>query len=67
MHAAAGQRMNVDGGNGGQGLALAGLHFRYFPFGHNKRADQLYVEQPQTENPLRYAASDAFGLHGRDH
>ncbi len=49
MDALAGERVQIDGQRGDQGLALAGLHFRDLTVVQHHAADELHVEMPLSE------------------
>ena len=52
MHAFAGQRVEIGGQGGDQGLAFAGLHFRNVAVMQHHAAHQLNVEMPLAERAL---------------
>ncbi len=52
MHALAGERIQVDGQGGDQGLAFAGLHLGDLAVVQHHAADQLHVEVPLAERAL---------------
>ena len=53
MHTLAGDPIEVDGQGRGEGLSLAGLHFRNPAEVQGGTADQLHVVVTLTEHPLR--------------
>ena len=52
MHGSSGQRVEVGGQGGDQGLALAGLHLGDVAFVQDDAADELYVEMAQADAAL---------------
>ena len=65
VHAAPGERVEVDRGHAGEGLALAGLHLGDLAAVEDHRADQLHVEEAHAEHPPARLADDREGLGAR--
>ena len=63
VHAAAGQRIEIDRQRRDQRLALAGLHLGDAAFVQDHAADQLHVEVPLTDRPLGRLAYGGEGRH----
>ena len=57
-----GQRVEVDGRDGGEGLPLAGLHLGDLAGVKRDGPDELHVEQPQAELPASDLADHGEGL-----
>ena len=62
VHALAGERVEVDGQGGDQGLALAGLHLGDLAVVQHHAADQLHVEMPLAERAPGGLAHHGEGL-----
>ena len=52
VHAAAGERVQIDGEGGDERLAFAGLHLGDGAFVQHHAADELHVEMALAERPL---------------
>ena len=62
MHAFAGQRIEIDGQGGDQGLAFAGLHFGDVAVVQHHAADQLHVEMALAQGALGRLADHRKGF-----
>ncbi len=63
MHAAPGQRVEIDGERGDQRLAFAGLHLGDLAFVQDHAADQLHVEMALADGALGGLAHGGEGRH----
>ena len=62
VDALAGERVQVGGQGGHEGLALAGLHLRDHAAVQGQAADELHVEVPHVEHAAAGLAHDREGL-----
>ncbi len=62
VDAAAGERVQIDGEGGDEGLAFAGLHLGDRAFVQHHAADELHVEMPLAERALRRLAHSGEGV-----
>ncbi len=63
VHAASGERVEIDRQRGDQGLAFAGLHLGDVAFVQDHAADQLHVEMALAEGALGGLAHGGEGGH----